>query len=205
MFINTTARGAHRDSASDPAPGVSPNDSSSCSDRLLLAAQSPNPTRRSRNVSHCMSWDGKLEARKSLKRSSEHEGVGLDWSSPVEFDPVQVDPIPSSPVQSNTWVFRDVVFQSPLWEGMPRRVESHRQRRVRILSGSGSLGDEPRGVQARADDVVIGWHYLSNAACLIQPRLFDVLFNCSVKDHYSLPIGSSLLKNVCVRQVVLDR
>ena len=49
----------------------------------------------------------------------------------------------------------------------------------------------------------LGWHYLSNATCLIRPHLFCVFRR--VKDHHTLPEYSPLLKNTCVRQVVLDK
>ena len=51
---------------------------------------------------------------------------------------------------------------------------------------------------------VIGWHYLSNAAYLIQPRLF-VCVSRRVKDHHTLLDDSHCLKNTPVRQVVLDK
>ena len=47
-----------------------------------------------------------------------------------------------------------------------------------------------------------GWHYLSNATCLIRPRLF--VFR-RVKDHHNLSSYSLCLKKSCVRQVVLDK
>ena len=52
---------------------------------------------------------------------------------------------------------------------------------------------------------VLGWHYSSNATCLIRSHLFYALFN-SVKDHHTLLHNHSpLLKKTCVRQVVLDK
>ena len=39
---------------------------------------------------------------------------------------------------------------------------------------------------------MLGWHYLSNATCLIRPHLFCALF--SVKDHHNLLSCSSCLK-----------
>ena len=48
-----------------------------------------------------------------------------------------------------------------------------------------------------------GWHCLSNATCLIQPySLFCLLRR--VKEHHNVLHPSPLLKNVGVRQVVLD-
>ena len=50
----------------------------------------------------------------------------------------------------------------------------------------------------------LGWHYLSNATCLlIRPRLFCVFRR--VKDHRNLLHCSPCLKKTCVRQVVLDK
>ena len=49
----------------------------------------------------------------------------------------------------------------------------------------------------------LGRHYLSNATCPIRPHLFYVFRH--VKDHLTLPKYSSLLKNACVRQVMLDK
>ena len=47
-----------------------------------------------------------------------------------------------------------------------------------------------------------GWHYLSNATCLIRPRLFYV---CSrVKDHDNSLHYSPLVKKTCIRQTVFD-
>ena len=48
-----------------------------------------------------------------------------------------------------------------------------------------------------------GWHYLSNATCLIRRHLFCVFR--SAKDHHNLLHDSQLFKKTCVRQVVLDR
>ena len=44
------------------------------------------------------------------------------------------------------------------------------------------------------------WHYLSNATCLMRPRLLLR----RVKDHHNLLHDSPCLKTTCVRQVVLD-
>ena len=46
----------------------------------------------------------------------------------------------------------------------------------------------------------LGRHYLSNANCLMRPRLLYAVF----KDHHHLLHDSPLLKNACVRQVALD-
>ena len=48
----------------------------------------------------------------------------------------------------------------------------------------------------------IGWHYLSNATCLIRPRLFYACF--VVKDHHDLLCYSPPLKNTCVRQAASE-
>ena len=58
----------------------------------------------------------------------------------------------------------------------------------------------PRSFEA----TTIGWHYLSNATCLIRPRSFYVSV-CRVKEHRNVLHCSPLLKNTCVRQVVLDK
>ena len=50
---------------------------------------------------------------------------------------------------------------------------------------------------------VVGWHYLSNATCLIRPRLLYAL--CSFKEHHTLLHHSPLLKNTCIWQVALDK
>ena len=47
-----------------------------------------------------------------------------------------------------------------------------------------------------------GTTYLSDATCLIRPRLFYV-FVCRVKEHHNVLHSSPLLKKACVRQVVL--
>ena len=49
----------------------------------------------------------------------------------------------------------------------------------------------------------LGWHYLSKATRLIRPPLVCVFRR--VKDHRNLLHYSPLLKNTCVRQVVLDK
>ena len=55
------------------------------------------------------------------------------------------------------------------------------------------------------DKAPLGWHYLSNATCLIQPHLFHALFIVSrITINYQTNC-SPLLKNTCVRQVVLDK
>ena len=48
-----------------------------------------------------------------------------------------------------------------------------------------------------------GWHYLSNATCLMRPRLFSTVFR-RVKDDHNLLHYSPPLKKACVRHVVLD-
>ena len=55
------------------------------------------------------------------------------------------------------------------------------------------------------DVALIGWHYLSNATCLMRPRLFLCVVY-SVKEHHQTNVlhVSPHLKNICVRQVVLD-
>ena len=52
--------------------------------------------------------------------------------------------------------------------------------------------------------LIPGWHYLSNAICLMRPRSFYALFRC-VNDHHNLLHYSQRLKNTCVRRVVLDK
>ena len=49
----------------------------------------------------------------------------------------------------------------------------------------------------------VGWHYLSNATCLIRPH-FCCIF-CHVKDHRNSLHRSLLSKKSCVRQGVLDK
>ena len=51
---------------------------------------------------------------------------------------------------------------------------------------------------------VFGWRYLSNAACLIRPRLLCAYLR-RVEDHDTLLHYFSRLKKTCVRQVVLDK
>ena len=51
---------------------------------------------------------------------------------------------------------------------------------------------------------LLGWHYLSNATRLMRPRLFYASVR-RVKDHRNLLHDSQLLKNNCIRQVVLDK
>ena len=48
------------------------------------------------------------------------------------------------------------------------------------------------------------WYYLSNATRLIRPPLFLCVLR-RVEGHNNLPHSSPLLKNTCVRQVVLDK
>ena len=49
-----------------------------------------------------------------------------------------------------------------------------------------------------------GWHYLSNATCLMRPRSLYV-FVYRVEDHHNLPNYLSWLKKTSVTQVVLDK
>ena len=58
------------------------------------------------------------------------------------------------------------------------------------------------GVGWRERLAQIGWHYLSNATCLIQASL-AVCAVYSVEDRYNLQKCSPCLKKTCVRQVVL--
>ena len=45
----------------------------------------------------------------------------------------------------------------------------------------------------------IGWHYLSNATCLMRPHLFYVCVCVALKDHHNLrDIFVSLLEKACV-------
>ena len=50
-----------------------------------------------------------------------------------------------------------------------------------------------------------GWHYLSNATCLMRPCLFVFCVVCRAKDHRNSLHDSPILKKACVRQVVLDK
>ena len=49
------------------------------------------------------------------------------------------------------------------------------------------------------DAIVIGWHYLSNATCLIRPHLFYVHCNSYIVTLFVT------LKSTCLGQVVLDK
>ena len=49
-----------------------------------------------------------------------------------------------------------------------------------------------------------GWRYLSQATCLIQASFVECALG-RVKDHHTLPHDSPLVKNACVRQVMLDK
>ena len=49
-----------------------------------------------------------------------------------------------------------------------------------------------------------GWHYLSNATCLMRPRLFYARFLVS-RGTIICYIIRHLLKKACVRQVVFDK
>ena len=57
--------------------------------------------------------------------------------------------------------------------------------------------------KASAGKATLGWHCLSQATCLIRPRLFCVFRR--VKDHHNSLHYSPRLKKTCVRQVVLDK
>ena len=57
-------------------------------------------------------------------------------------------------------------------------------------------------VETERVGVVLGWHFLPNATCLLRPHLSYAL---SAKDHHDLLHSSLLLKRTCVRQVVLDK
>ena len=50
----------------------------------------------------------------------------------------------------------------------------------------------------------LGWHYLSNATCLIQESFLLCVLR-RVKDHHMMLQYSLFLKNTCFRQVVLDK
>ena len=52
---------------------------------------------------------------------------------------------------------------------------------------------------------ILGWHYLSNAGCLMRPPLFCVCLSCQGSPLVGTLHDSPLLKNTCVRQVVLDK
>ena len=57
----------------------------------------------------------------------------------------------------------------------------------------------------RIKAIMIGWHYLSKAACLMRPHLLCVCVFRRVKDHRNLLHYSPPLKKTCFRQVVLDK
>ena len=64
--------------------------------------------------------------------------------------------------------------------------------------------EERRAVRLRRPPGLLGWHYLSNAICLNTASVCSCAVY-SVKDHRTLRIYSALLKETCVRQVVLDK
>ena len=51
---------------------------------------------------------------------------------------------------------------------------------------------------------IFGWHYLSNAACLM-PATFVLCVLCRVKDHHKLLHVLPPSKKTCVRQVALNK
>ena len=56
------------------------------------------------------------------------------------------------------------------------------------------------GLPRRGD---LGWHYLSNATCLIRPH--SLCFPARRRSSRNLPHDSPLLKKTCVKQLVLDK
>ena len=84
---------------------------------------------------------------------------------------------------------------------LPERREAPRRcREIRISDNSVDLRC------CFLSGALFGWHYLSNATCLICHTASCVLCAVySVKDHHDLLDCSPLLKNTCVRQVVLDK
>ena len=70
---------------------------------------------------------------------------------------------------------------------------------------TGGLGRVPVSAIREPGGAPIGWHYLSNATCPIQPRLSYLYVFRRFKDHHDVPTYLSLLKKACVRQVVLDK
>ena len=81
---------------------------------------------------------------------------------------------------------------------------ARRDVRQNVAPGVVGAGDVPHVRSLLGDFAVLGWHYLSNATCLLRPRWFYVSFY-SVKDHRDLPFCAPLLKSTCVGQVVLDK
>ena len=87
-------------------------------------------------------------------------------------------------------------------------------RPLTCLSGQGTQGIEglklhrvlPQlsWISARNHRLCFGRHYLSDATCLIQGSFVSCVFR-RVKDHHNLLHYLPLLKNSCVRQVVLDK
>ena len=49
----------------------------------------------------------------------------------------------------------------------------------------------------------VGWHYLSNAACLMRPRLYALFI--VTKNKHDLPNHSPRLKKPCVIRVVIHK
>ena len=58
---------------------------------------------------------------------------------------------------------------------------------------------------ARAERPRFGWHYLSNATCLIQHPVLYASFIVSIIILIDVPTCSSCLKKACVGQAVLDK
>ena len=85
--------------------------------------------------------------------------------------------------------FRDVGRPSPTFTLLP--------------PGSRRVNNIWPRAESGMKDSSTGWHYSSNATCLIQPHMFYALFIVQRITMVCLTY-SSLLKNTSVRQVVLD-
>ena len=70
-------------------------------------------------------------------------------------------------------------------------------------AGQGRAGQGTVWYSTLWHGTVLRWHYVSQATCLMRPRLFYAFGR--VKDHRNLPHYSAHLKKPCVRQVVLDK
>ena len=61
-------------------------------------------------------------------------------------------------------------------------------------------------IRGAHNHIALGWHYLSNATCLMQASfVVGAIYSVSVEDQHKLHTYSPLLKKTCVRQVVLDK
>ena len=87
----------------------------------------------------------------------------------------------------------------------PRRMYTARRGTPSHPEGGRGFRRDRRRLGLQADlrgglEAVLGWHYLSNAR-----HNMCCVFVGHVKDHHNLLNYSPLLKNTCVRQVVLDK